>query len=462
MGNRLTKNDSVDGLTTYAYDSNDRLLSETTNGVTTTYTYDANGNLLSEVSSEQQVVYTWSDENRLVGATTTTAAGTQQVEYVYDADGVRVAKTVDGEETRYLIDANRQYAQVLEEYDATTGTEVAYVYGNELISQTRGTENDFYLTDGHSGVRQLTDETGGVTDSYLYDAYGNVLKRIGDTDNDYLYRGEQTDSKTGLQYLRARYNDTEAGRFISTDPFEGMIEMPVSRHRYLYGNDNPIMYSDPSGLITMGDITAKFALDSILESLTLVGLTFAPAQFIGSQLAGIDSNSIAWSGIKVSGSGGKSRLLLSTGLGADIYATTSSSGNGESYSSKLGLILAIHANYGLSTPPLFGQSNGPIGSVGTFEVRTPASFGHSIYALGGGYFEIGLSVSAGLESIGGGATYGRDFMIMGYGRGSSSNFGVNVGGFGASVGISLGISIPLFEIEKLTLPTPDSSSPKGY
>lgn len=53
-----------------------------------------------------------------------TAEGTLQIEYAYDADGIRVAKTMDGDETRYLVDINRQYAQVLEEYDATTGTEV--------------------------------------------------------------------------------------------------------------------------------------------------------------------------------------------------------------------------------------------------------------------------------------------------------------------------------------------------
>ena len=45
-----------------------------------------------------------------------------------------------------------------------------------------------------------------LTDTYVYDAYGNLLKQTGDTDNDYLYTGEQYNETTGLYYLRARYN----------------------------------------------------------------------------------------------------------------------------------------------------------------------------------------------------------------------------------------------------------------
>jgi RHS repeat-associated protein len=305
VGNRLSKDDSLDGLTTYTYDDNDRLLTETTNGVTTTYSYDDNGNLISEISPDQQTTYLWSAENRLMGAEITDANGTQVIEYAYDADGVRVAKTVDGDETRYLIDANRQYAQVLEEYDASTGTEVTYIYGNELISQSRGDADSVYLYDGHSGTRQLTDETGAVTDSYLYDAYGNVLKRIGDTENDYLYRGEQSDSETGLQYLRARYNDFETGRFISTDPFEGMADTPMSVHRYLYGYNNPVQYSDPSGMISItADSTGSSVLQGILNSINWAKWIPGISQGIGIGLAAYGNfrgNLREWSGTAVGG-----------------------------------------------------------------------------------------------------------------------------------------------------------------
>ena len=140
--------------------------------------------------------------------------------------------------------------------------------GNELISQAREGDSRFYLYDSHSGTRQLTDEAGAVTDSYLYDAYGNVLKQMGDTENSYLYRGEQTDSETGLQYLRARYNDFETGRLIRVDPFEGTADTPMSVHRYLYGYNKPVQYSDPSGMVaTVADSKGALGLQGILNSI---------------------------------------------------------------------------------------------------------------------------------------------------------------------------------------------------
>jgi YD repeat-containing protein len=49
----------------------------------------------------------------------------------------------------------------------------------------------YYGYDAHSGVRLLTDASGMVTDTWDYDAFGNVLSRTGTTANAFLYRGEQ-------------------------------------------------------------------------------------------------------------------------------------------------------------------------------------------------------------------------------------------------------------------------------
>ena len=77
------------------------------------------------------------------------------------------------------------------------------------------------------------------------------------TDNHYLYAGEQQDEITGLYYLRARYMDVETGRFTSMDSYAGSIFDPVSLHKYLYANANPVMYTDPSGYISSADFTAS-------------------------------------------------------------------------------------------------------------------------------------------------------------------------------------------------------------
>ena len=452
VGNRLTKNDSVDGLTAYVYDENDRLLSETTAGVTTTYTYDDNGNLTRKASSAKQTVYTWNSDNRLIGAAITNGSSSQQIAYSYDADGTRVAKTVDGSETRYLVDANRQYAQVLEEYKTDTGIEVSYVYGNELSSQYQAEESIFYLYDGHSGVRGLTDASGSVADTYLYDAYGNVLKQVGDTENSYLYRGEQSDAETNLQYLRARYNDVNTGRFVSTDPFLGEAVVPLSRHRYLYGYNNPLTYIDPTGQTTINEILTGFSFENILNNLSIAGAVTAPVQLLSSEIGGIREHSIHWKGIQSSfdvSFGQTSRLLFSTGLGADVYVLNSVSSEDGQYREVFGLSLAIHADYGV------GFNESASSTAGTFEVWTPIFFGQSVLALSGGYMAAGLSGFIGISPVGIGGGY--QFLSMGYGRGNANGFGASVG-LGRSAGIQLGLSIPLPIGSAVIHPTPNSSN----
>ena len=51
----------------------------------------------------------------------------------------------------------------------------SYVYGLDLISQSRENDDSFYLVDGLGSTRGLTDVNGVVTDSYSYDAFGNLI-----------------------------------------------------------------------------------------------------------------------------------------------------------------------------------------------------------------------------------------------------------------------------------------------
>jgi RHS repeat-associated protein len=259
VGNRLSRVDSVAGTTTYTYDDNDRLLSETTAGVTKRYTYDDNGNTLTEQEPGKRTVYDWDSENRLIGAQITDTSGTKTVQYRYDVEGDRVSSTVNGVETRYLVDGNRTYSQVLEEYSSTGGTQVTYTYGQGLIAQRRSGVTTSYLYDGHSGVRQLSSEDGAITDSYAYDAFGSVLTAEASTFNSHLYRSEQIDRDTGLQYLRARYYDINIGRFTSVDPFEGVKEQSMSRHQYQYGYNNPVVNFDSSGLFNLTELSGVMA-----------------------------------------------------------------------------------------------------------------------------------------------------------------------------------------------------------
>lgn len=122
----------------------------------------------------------------------------------------------------------------------------------------------FYLTDGLGSITELTDSTGQVVQSYLYDSFGN-LKVFDDTGSlipnssllsPHTYTGREYDPESGLYYYRRRYYDPNIGRFLSEDPLGGFINTPQSFNPYLYGSNNPLVFTDPFGL---GDIAERIA-----------------------------------------------------------------------------------------------------------------------------------------------------------------------------------------------------------
>jgi RHS repeat-associated protein len=217
----------------------------------TGYTYDLNGNTTQEPGG---TLYAYDAENRLVKVTK--PDGTT-ITLAYDADGNRVKKVVDApgtandSTTLYLVDDRNPtgYAQVVEERDGAGATTVTYTYGLDLVCQRRGVMVSYYGYDGLGSVRYLTDETGAVTDTYTYDAFGIQVASTGTTPNAYRYTGEQWDGDLGFYYLRARYYQPQLGRFWTMDSYEGNQSDPLSLHKYLYCHGDPANNWDPSGHI---------------------------------------------------------------------------------------------------------------------------------------------------------------------------------------------------------------------
>ncbi|MDY7042332.1 MAG: type IV secretion protein Rhs, partial [Chloroflexota bacterium] len=171
------------GSTSYEYDAANRLTN--VNGVA--YTWDDNGNLLSDGSRTFQYDYA----NRL----TQVVSGTLTTEFVYNGNGHRVAKTVNGSETRYTLDPSLGLVQVLVE--VTGGEATRYVYGLDLLAEEDAIWA-WHLNDGLGSVRQLTDGAGQVTVAQGYTPFGIPLWYEGSGDSAYGYTGEQEDASTGL------------------------------------------------------------------------------------------------------------------------------------------------------------------------------------------------------------------------------------------------------------------------
>jgi YD repeat-containing protein len=152
VGNRLSQDDSGAGLTTFVYDDNDRLLTETTNGAITEYMYDANGSVLTREGPNGRTVYQWDLDNRLVDADTD-GDGTLDLAYQYDVDGIRVGVDSAAGQTRFLVDSNRPLPVVLEEYTPSGAHHgvMRFRSGPDHAEPRRA--DIVYLYDGHSGVR---------------------------------------------------------------------------------------------------------------------------------------------------------------------------------------------------------------------------------------------------------------------------------------------------------------------
>jgi RHS repeat-associated protein len=201
-----------------------------------------------------------------------------QVTLAYNGLGQLVSKTSGGITTQYLIDdlSPTGYPQVVAEL--VNGQAVrTYTYGLERISELQTVNNaptaSFYQYDGRGTVRTLTDASGAVTDSYEYDAFGNLISKTGTTPNAYLYRGERYDAAVGLYYLRARWYNPVTGRFMTRDPYQGSVYDPASLHRYNYARSNPANFIDPSGRLSAGEY-GQLALNTLKNAYVLTAYQF--------------------------------------------------------------------------------------------------------------------------------------------------------------------------------------------
>jgi RHS repeat-associated protein len=251
--------------------------------------YDSNGNTIRSAQLQQASVtlhdtYDW--RNRLI--TRQRSDGTI-IEIVYDGFGDRMEKTVRNasflilNSTKFLVDRNNLtgYAQVVEEIGQGGELQVIYTYGLDLISQDRRDDDlsgnftqSYYLYDGLGSIRALTDSTGAITDTYTYDAWGVLINQTSSltrpTSNAFRFTGEQWDEDLGMYFLRARYLNVSTGRFHTMDTFEGVTTDPVTLHKYLYANANPISYIDPSGNLSLGETAMVGAIVGILSKLAVV------------------------------------------------------------------------------------------------------------------------------------------------------------------------------------------------
>jgi RHS repeat-associated protein len=165
--------------------------------------------------------------------------------YQYDGLGNRVAQTVNGASTHYLLDLLAPLLEVIAATQGASSTRYVQV-GGQVLAQREANAWQYVLPDHLGSLRQLTTGTGEITLQQSYRPFGEQLERTGTGSSLFGFTGEPADV-TGLVHLRARYYSPAQGRFLAPDPLAGWQTVPYSLHPYQYGYSNPLKYLDPSG-----------------------------------------------------------------------------------------------------------------------------------------------------------------------------------------------------------------------
>lgn len=258
----------------YGYDNASNILSMTLGGMqeSLSYTstnaiasgaYDASGSPLSLGGN----IYTWDGANRITNFANASGASST---FTYDGVGhlVRVVDQMNG-----ITTADHSYVwcgskRCLAHDNTQNGSPISTQYfGQGVIA---GGVSYYYVRDRLGSVRELITSGGAVAVQYDYDVYGNPVTLSGSATSDIGYAGYFYHANSGLDFTLYRAYDPAHGRWLSRDPAGEVGGINL----YAYANENPLLYTDPSGLVCgvdpiTGELTppAQAALDTWNEYL---------------------------------------------------------------------------------------------------------------------------------------------------------------------------------------------------
>jgi len=225
----------VGGMTSFAYDAADQLSGAT---------YDALGRLVRDSLR----TYSFDAASRLTSYQGVDGAAS----FTYDAFGMRTSRTSAGIAESYTID----YATALPTVAVARSGGIDQRYyvwtpdGTLLywIDASTGAHH-FYAFDELGNTVLLTGDNGAITDSYGIPVYGENPVQNGSTSNPFTFQGAygvMQEGSTTLYCMRARYFDSNPGRFLSRDPVHSPAPKAIGPYQYAMGD--PVGHRDPTGL----------------------------------------------------------------------------------------------------------------------------------------------------------------------------------------------------------------------
>lgn len=203
------------------------------------------------------------------------------------------------------------------------GVTAKNTYGGPLLLRTEingDKETTYeYLYNAHGDVVTLISDSDVVA-TYYYDSFGNILDQTGEVDNSILYAGYQYDEETGLYYINARMYDPVTARFLQEDTYLGNINDPLSLNLYTYCLNNPHKYVDPSGHFA---ITLAVVIGAVIWGLVGAAIEYKLQKDAGGM---IDYNQVLFQGVLNAGialiSGGLANGAMATAQGTRMTVGT--------------------------------------------------------------------------------------------------------------------------------------------
>lgn len=232
-GNRIRKTD-VQGEIRYLYNAKNQLIAEESPADRKQFSYDRQGGIIEEKNAAGIRLFSYNSRHQQTRVETET--GSVQ-ENRYDAEGLRFELLENGRRTSFVY----HDGELLQE-EGREEQKTSYHLGAGMEAFRRGQELSYYHRDEQLSTVFVTDGHRNVQNSYQYDAFGMSLGTTEKLNNRIRYTGQQYDELTEQYYLRARYYNPVAGRFMQEDVYQG-----DGLNLYAYCGNNPVVYDDPSG-----------------------------------------------------------------------------------------------------------------------------------------------------------------------------------------------------------------------
>ena len=117
-----------------------------------------------------------------------------------------------------------------------------------------------WLTTDHLGSTALTvSESGGRLSEIRYKPWGESRYTFGATPTQRRFTGQVLDEVAGgLYFYNTRYYDPALGRFTSADTLIPQPENPQSLNRYSYVGNQPLKFSDPTGMFSEDQLSSWY------------------------------------------------------------------------------------------------------------------------------------------------------------------------------------------------------------